>query len=451
MSFKDLRRRKYSKKKKYKKPRCEKQEYFNKKTGICKTKTKRSTRPSKGKKSKRKKKKSESIVNTLSNSNSSNVFDSSIINSVPKKTRFFLILGHSSLCYRVLHQIKSGREDKSKRLDLKTEPVIKDIDNLRVVNIQSMGLNSTSLVYSLINFLNENEKFHSAFIQMNSIEKAEILDKFMKYLFLQTTTIGRFTLSEEKKNTILKLYDSNITSFKVYPKPDDEDYPQNPLNASFSFYPQTEEDDELNKFGVYELTIDNYELLDDEVSVFGDDYIINPILNNRILNNLYINQKKTPIKKKEDPELIKVRNFLGIPDEWETDFLKDEFNEIELLQFNHFIKINIKIFEEIKKKYKTTKNIREATKFNQRDLLKIAIEEGNVLKSDNVIFIDAGCKGIRNLPYKKGPVIPSTGIWESSVRFDPFTTGPLGYNKVRINADMPYKYRKLFQNINPSI
>ena len=198
MSFKDSRRRKYSKKKKYKKPRCEKEEYFNKKTGICKTKTKRSKRPSKRKKSKRKKKVSEPLANSLTNSltNSSNVFEPSIINSVPKKTRIFLILVHSNLCsYRELQHIKSGRKDTSKRLDLKNEAIIKDIDNLKVVNIQSIGLNSTALVYSLVNFLNENEKFHSAFIQMNSIEKAEILDKFMKYLFLQTKTIGRFTLS----------------------------------------------------------------------------------------------------------------------------------------------------------------------------------------------------------------------------------------------------------------
>tara|TARA_Y200000002_G_C22666187_1_gene658070 strand:+ start:904 stop:1695 length:792 start_codon:yes stop_codon:yes gene_type:complete len=257
------------------------------------------TKSRKSKKVNRKSKKGKKIsipssYSTLRNmSNSLYGFNPNEVKSVSKKTRIFLIMGHSNLCsFKELRKLEQGIEHTNFRINLKKEPLIKDINNLRVVNIQSIGLNLNTFTYILIKFLKENEKFHSAFIQMNSIEKANFLNKFMKYLYLQKNDFGRVYQSKSMQNKMMRLYEGNISSFKVYPKPENNDYVQNPLDASFRFYPNNDKEDRFIKYGLYELTVPNYEYLDDEIGIIEEEYKINPIFDNIILQNLYEKQKR---------------------------------------------------------------------------------------------------------------------------------------------------------------
>ena len=86
-------------------------------------------------------------------------------------------------------------------------------------------------------------------------------------------------------------------------------------------------------------------------------------------------------------------------------------------------------------------------------MIKILLKEYYISNDENVIFLDVGCKGIKDLPYDflKSRVIPTQGKWESTIKFDPWTTGPLGYNSVSTIANLPHKYRKIFQNVNYNI
>ena len=451
MTFKENRRKQYSKRKN-RTQKCKKEEYFDKKEKVCKKKTK-SKHSKKDKKSKKGKKVSLPSSTLQNMSNSLYGFNPNEVKSMPKKTRIFLIMGHSELCsFKELRKIKKGKEPLNFRINLKEEPLIKDINNLRVVNIQSIGLNLNTFSYILIKFLKENEKFHSAFIQMNSIEKADFLNKFMKYLYLQKTDFGRIYHSKSMQKKMVSLFEGNISSFKVYPKPENNDYPQNPLDASFRFYPNTDTEDAFMKYGLYELTVPNYENFENKITIFGEEYKINPIFDNIILQNLYDEQKKKSVKD-EDTELTKVRRFLGIPDEWSMNRLTENFDEIELEQFNYYTKINKRLFLEIKKKYEKSNDIKEACIFKQKYLLKMAIEEANILDTDNVIFLDGGCKGISDLPYNtdKSAVIPSKGMWQSSIKFNPWTTYPLGYSSVHTEQKLPHKYRKILQNVDYNI
>tara|TARA_Y200000002_G_C22666187_1_gene658071 strand:+ start:1758 stop:2171 length:414 start_codon:yes stop_codon:yes gene_type:complete len=136
------------------------------------------------------------------------------------------------------------------------------------------------------------------------------------------------------------------------------------------------------------------------------------------------------------------------------DILEEKLNEIELEQFNYYTKINKRLFLEIKEKYEKSKDIKEACIFKKKYLLKMTIEEANILDTDNVIFLDGGCKGISDLPYNtnKSTVVPSKGVrWISSIKFNPWTTYPLGYSEVHTEQQFPHKYRGLTSKVNPYI
>ena len=208
MTFKEKRRNQYSKRKNRKKQKCKKGEYFNKKERVCKKKIKSKKSMKKGyRKSKKRKIVSiPSSYSTLQNmSNSLYGFNPNLVKSVPKKTRIFLIMGHSSLCsFKELRNIERGEEKSEMRLDLKAK-TLKKFKNLRIVKFQSISLTKIIFVYILRFLLMENEKFYSAFIQMNSIEKADFLDKFMKYLYLKKNTFGGINMSNESKKRILDM------------------------------------------------------------------------------------------------------------------------------------------------------------------------------------------------------------------------------------------------------
>jgi hypothetical protein len=455
MTFKENGRNQYSKKKNRKKQKCKKGEYFNKKERVCKKKTK-SKKSIKKRYRKSKKKRIVSIPfthsSTLENlSNSLHGFNPNLVKSVPKKTRIFLIMGHSSLCtFKELRNIEKGKEKSEMRLDLKAEP-LKRFNNLRIVNFQSISLNKNVFVYILRFLLSENEKFYSAFIQMNSIEKADFLDKFMKYLYLKKNTFGGIKLSEDTKKKILDMVEGNVSSFKIYPKPENEDYPQNPLKTSYTFYPNSEIDDSFMKWGLYELTVPNYKELDNSITILGDEYKINPIFYNNIIKNIYEKHKKLN-NSLNDPELLKVSSFLGILDDFSMDILSDLCSGKQIEEFKYFIRINNKIFEEIKKRYDKSGDIRNAAKFTQEELLNIAFSEAYIQEDDKIIFLDGGCKGIHDLHYSKNStIIPSMGRWESSIRFDPKTTGPLGYNSTYTKEHLPHKFRGIFDKTLPYI
>ena len=452
MTFKKNRRKQYSKRKNSRQKKCKKGEYFDKKEKVCKTKTKRKKSMKKGDRKSRKRKMVSipSSYSTLQNmSNSLHGFNPNVVKSVPKKTRIFLIMGHSSLCtFKELRNIEKGKENTEMRLDLKAK-TLKKFKNLRIVQFQSISLTKIIFVYILRFLLMENEKFYSAFIQTNSIEKADFLDKFMKYLYLKKNTFGGINMSNESKKRILDMVEGNGSSFKIYPKPENEDYPQNPLKTSYTFYPNSEDEDSFMKWGLYELTVPNYKELDNSITIFGDEYKINPIFHNNIINNIY--NKQTQLNNSvNDPELLKVMRFLGILDEFSMDILSDLCNDIQIEEFKYFIRINKKIFEEIKKRYAKSGDIRKAAKFTQEELLKIS--EEYIQEDDKIIFLDGGCKGISDLNYSKNStVIPSMGGWESSIRFDPFTTGPLGYKSTHTKEHLPHKFRGIFNKTKPYI
>ena len=425
MSFKENRRKKFTKKQKNRKIKCRKDEYYNKKTKTCNKKTKHPQKQTKKRQKGQKKQKKISIPISYS-SNNNNQINLKSIKSVEKDTRIFLILGHSSLgSFKDIIDLSRGLERPDLRLDLKTDPIINQYENLKVVNFKSIGLNDVFFIYFFIKCLKENEKFYSSFIQINSIEKAQFLDKFYDYLFSLNTNTNYFKHTKDVHN-------DNLSQFKIYPKPNNPSYPQNPLNGTYSFYPLSENDDKFIKFGIYEITVPEfYYDFNDEISIISGLYKINDFLKNETLRNFYNIEKKIKIyPDPEDSEIKKIRHFLGIPDKNTMDILKKRFGELKIEQFNHLIKPNNKLFLEIKRKYKEDKSdsskqtkMRKASQFKLDELIKILLEEYYISNDEKTIFLEVGCKGIQNLPYdiKKSLVIPKTGYWESSVQTLPYS------------------------------